>query len=99
MGCHTESGRVEAEHASLGIVDMANCAECHPTGMPGESQQASNFPGKVGVAENIQTVPATESAVQAHEAALPTNEPRTFHYKGDEQAVNKEQGEGASSQP
>ena len=99
MGCHTEGGRVEAEHANLGIVDMAKCTDCHPTGMPGESQQASNFPGKVGVVENTQSGQATQGAVQAQEAALPTNEPRTFHYKGEEQAVHKEQGEGASSQP
>ena len=67
--------------------------------MPGESQQASNFPGKVGVVENTQSGQATQSAGQVQEAALPTNEPRSFHYKGDEQAANKAQSEGASSQP
>jgi len=98
VGCHTENGRVEAEHTSLGIVDMAKCMDCHPTGMPGESQRASNFPGKVGSVAG-QTGQVTLSTGQIQEAALPTNEPRTFHYKGDEQAANKEQAEGDSSQP
>jgi hypothetical protein len=47
-GCHTEGGRVEAEHSVIGIVDSGDCAGCHPTGMAGEAHLAVNFPAKVG---------------------------------------------------
>ena len=108
MGCHTEGGRVEAEHASLGVVDMANCLECHPTGAPGELQRASNFPGKAGSSSSgmgaetpLGSQEIQGNGQQAQEAALPAivNEERTFHYKGDGQAPNKAHEEGDSTQP
>ena len=54
LGCHTDGGRVEAEHAVLGVVEFAGCASCHPTGMPGETLRASNFPAKVGSLNGLQ---------------------------------------------
>jgi hypothetical protein len=107
MGCHTEGGRVEAEHASLGIVDMSKCADCHPTGMPGELLRASNFPGKVGAVNNSPTSQGDEGAQASNggaglmlEAMLPQDETaRTFHYKGEGQAPGKAQEGGAAAQP
>ena len=102
MGCHADSGRLEAEHITLGIIDLAECANCHPTGTPGESQHASNFPAKVGSLSGSHASQEAENGGQFQaslEGVVPANdEPRSFHYKGDEQAPDKEQ-DGGSTHP
>jgi hypothetical protein len=105
-GCHTDSGRVEAEHSVLGIVDSANCASCHPTGMPGETLLARNFPAKVGSPPGStlsQDVPASAPGAGPGRAQQPlgTTQPSiepTFSAKDTGQVPNKEQ-EGNNAQP
>jgi len=49
MGCHTESGRIEAIHkVQLGIVEMDDCISCHLTGVSGEASQVRILPEKEG---------------------------------------------------
>jgi hypothetical protein len=98
-GCHTESGRVEAEHQVMGIVDSANCAGCHVTGLPGETRQARNFPAKVGLppGSSAQSTVGQQGQQPAQEATLPSPDP-TFGSKDAGQGPHKEQ-DGGESQP
>jgi hypothetical protein len=98
-GCHTENGRVEAEHAVMGIVDVSNCIACHTTGMVGEMSQVRNFPAKVGIppGSSSQGNENGGQTGQNEQATLPSPEP-TFASKDAGQGPYKEQ-EGASSQP
>ena len=89
LGCHTEDGRLEAEHDTLGIVDMSKCTSCHPTGMAGENRQASNFPAKVDLPENSGSQGAQNGGQPGVEAGVPANQPLTFNYKGEDHAPGK----------
>jgi hypothetical protein len=108
-GCHTESGRVEAEHVVLGIVDSANCAFCHPTGMPGDIRLARNFPAKVGTPPGSNGNQAAQggtagastgpvAGVQPQGTTQPSVPQPTFSAKDTGQVPNKEQ-EGVGLQP
>jgi len=96
-GCHTESGRVEAEHGVMGIVDNANCATCHVTGVPGETRAVRNFPAKVGLPPGTAAQEATSGQGGVMEATLPSPDP-TFSAKDAGQGPHKE-GDGSESQP
>jgi len=49
MGCHAEGGRTQAIHqVQLGIIEIDNCAGCHPTGLSGDTTRTRVMPAKAG---------------------------------------------------
>ena len=99
MGCHTEGGRVAAIHqVQLGIIEMDDCASCHPTGTAHDLIADDNFPQKSGYQageSHASPIEASEGTSQGQ--IMPTAEP-TFSSKDAGQAPHKEQ-EGNSTRP
>jgi hypothetical protein len=102
MGCHTEGGRIEAIHqVQLGIIEMEECASCHPTGLSGETNRTRVMPAKAGEPPADAGSEAGGSA-EPQATTLPFLARPTFSSKGDSETAPKatpNNQEGNASQP
>jgi hypothetical protein len=98
MGCHTESGRTEAIHqVQLGIIEMDDCASCHPTGLSGDTNRTRVMPAKA-VEPPASGGNDAGSTAEPQATTLPFIARPTISSKGDGETTHKGE-EGNSSQP
>ncbi len=98
LSCHEEAGRIEAIHTvQLGIIEMSDCASCHPTGKPDDVVVDDHFPAKAGRENEAGSSNSEESQSGSEAQPIPTAAP-TFSSKDAGQAPHKEQ-EGSTTRP